>query len=280
MEAALDAAAAWSLVAEAWDTGVEYVDEHSAAATAALIQRVAIAPGDRVLELAAGPGSLAGTWSDLVGPSGAVVVSDVAPGMVDAAARRSASLANVEVALLDASAIDRPDASFDVVVCRMGLMFTPRPATAFSEIHRVLAGGGRLGALTWGAIEHNPWMACVGMAAMANGVVAGGPPVGPGGVFSLADPGALEALAEEAGFEDVAVEAIDIAFRSPDIRTHVEQVSSLAGPLGVALREAPAAQREAVHRTAAELAGSHVTDDGVVLPGRALLLSGRRGEIA
>lgn len=272
----MDTAAAWTLVADAWDESVDYVDEHSAAATAELVQRVAICPGDRVLELAAGPGSLAATWARLVGPAGAVVVSDLAPGMVGVAARRNASLGNVEIALLDASAIDRADGSFDVVVCRMGLMFTPEPATALAEMHRVLAPEGRLGALTWGGIEHNPWMTCVGMAAMANGVVAGGPPVGPGGVFSLGDPGHVTALAEGAGFSGVAVEEIAVTFRSSDVRTHVERVGALAGPLGVALRGAPPDQREAVLRTAAELAAPHLTDDGLVMPGRALLLSGRR----
>lgn len=70
----------------------------------------------------------------------------------------------------------------------MGLMFTPQPAVALAEIRRVLRVGGRFAALTWAGIEHNPWMTCVGMAAMMNGVVAGGPPVGPGGIFSLGDP--------------------------------------------------------------------------------------------
>ena len=272
----LDAATAWSLVADAWDTNIDTVEEHTAAATAALIDRVGIARGDRVLELAAGPASLAATWSALVGPSGAAVVSDIAPGMVEVATRRTASLPNVEVALLDASAIDRADESFDVVVCRMGLMFTPDPSVALSEIHRVLAEGGRLGVMTWGAIEHNPWMTCVGMAAMASGVVAGGPPVGPGGVFSLSDPGGLEVLATNAGFADVKVEEIDVTFRSPDVRTHVERVGSLAGPLASALREATAEQREHVLRVAGDLVAPYATDDGLVVPGRAVLLSGRR----
>ena len=92
--------------------------------------------GDRVLELAAGPGTLGATWSELAGPTGTVVLSDIAPGMVEVARRRNAHLSNVEVAVLDASAIGRPDGSFDVVVSRMGLMFTPDPAVAFGEIER------------------------------------------------------------------------------------------------------------------------------------------------
>src|SRR5206468_8576152 len=115
-------------VADAWDRNTEYIDSHSIAATEALVEAVGVRPGDRLLELAAGPGTLGGQWSELVGPTGHVVISDIAPGMVDAARRRNAGLVNVEAEILDASCIDYPDASFDIVVCRMGLMFTPDPA--------------------------------------------------------------------------------------------------------------------------------------------------------
>ena len=265
----------WSAVAPAWDGSVDYIDGHSVSATEALVDGVAVRAGDRLLELAAGPGSLGAKWSQLTGPTGRVVVSDIAPGMVDAARRRNAHLANVEVALLDASSIDRPACSFDVVACRMGLMFTTDPSVAFAEIHRVLDTGGRLGALTWAGMEHNPWMTCVGMAAMTNGLVAGGPPVGPGGIFSLGDPTELEVLAKGAGFVDVVVEEVPVTFRSDSVDAHVERVSSLAGPLASALQDATPDQRAAVRRVATDLAAPYLTVDGVAIPGRALLVTGR-----
>jgi ubiquinone/menaquinone biosynthesis C-methylase UbiE len=276
MTNSMDPAQAWSAVAEAWDANTDYIDEHSAQSTAALLERLAVRPGERVLELAAGPGTLGATWSTLVGSTGAVVLSDVAPGMVEVARRRNAELGNVKTAVIDAAAIDEPEGSFDVVACRMGLMFTPDPSIALAEIYRVIRPGGRLGALTWAAIEHNPWMTCVGMAAMANGLVSGGPPVGPGGIFSLGDPAELERLAKSAGFVDVAVEEFAVTFRADTIDTHVERVSALAGPLAAALQAAPPDQLAAFRRTAADLAAPHVTDNGLAFPGRALLLSGRR----
>jgi SAM-dependent methyltransferase len=271
----LNPADAWSAVAVAWDGRSDDVESSTVAATEALVEALAVRPGDRVLELAAGPGALGSTWSELAGPSGKVVLSDLAPGMVDAARRRNARLANVEVALLDASRIERADASFDVVACRMGLMFTPDPATAFAEIRRVLVPGGRFAALTWGTLERNPWMTCVGMAAMMNGLVSGGPPVGPGGIFSLGDPAGLAALTEGAGFVEVAVTEIATTFTAATIDDHVERVGSLAGPLAVAFAAATDEQLAGVRRTAAQLAGDHVTADGVSLPGLALLVTGR-----
>lgn len=270
----IEAARDWSAVADAWDAHIGDVDVHSAPATDVLVERVGIRDGDRVLELAGGPGSLGGLWSRLAGPTGTVVLSDIAPGMVEVARRRNAALGNVEVEVLDASAIDRPDESFDVVVCRMGLMFTPDPPVALAEIHRVLAAGGRVGALTWAGPEHNPWMTCVGMAAMFNGLASGGPPVGPGGIFSLSEPDSLRTITERAGFVDVAVEEIPVTFHADDIDAHVARVSALAGPLAGLIRAASPDQQAAVLRTAADLVAQYRTPEGLDIPGRALLVSG------
>jgi SAM-dependent methyltransferase len=265
----------WSDVASAWDANAAYIEGHAAGATEALVEELKVRAGDRVLELAAGPGVLGPTWAELTGPMGKVVLSDIAPGMVDVARRRNAHLSNTEVVILDLAAINRPSGSFDVVACRMGLMFVPEPDVALGEIHRVLAVGGRFGALTWAVPEHNPWMTCVGMAAVVNGLVSGAPPTGPGGIFSLGDPVELATVAKEAGFVDVLVADIPMMFRVESIDEHVTRVSSLAGPLAAAFAHADHERLAAVRRTAEQLAVDYITDDGFTLPGRALLLSGR-----
>jgi hypothetical protein len=119
-------------------------------------------------------------------------------------------------------------------------------------------------------------MTCVGMAAMATGLASGGPPVGPGGIFSLGDPAELETLAKGAGFLDVAVEEFAITFRAGSIDEHVARVSSLAGPLATLLQAASPDQLAAFRRTAADLAAPYVTDNGLAIPGQALLVSARR----
>ena len=269
-------AESWDAVAAAWDEHVDYVDEHSAASTATMIERLAIQPGDRVLELAAGPGTLGSHLSDLVGAGGAVVLSDLAPGMVDVARRRNADRPNLTCEVIDASAIAREDDSFDVVLSRMGLMFAPAPDVALREIGRVLAPGGRVGFMTWGELQHNPWMTCVGMGAMLAGIVTDGPPTGPGGIFSLGDAGRVSSLLTEARFRDVVVETADVVFRAPDIDTHLQRVGSLAGPLAAALQGASPDQRATLRARVAELAAAHETADGYELPGRVLLASAKR----
>jgi ubiquinone/menaquinone biosynthesis C-methylase UbiE len=266
----------WDGVAGAWDTHVDYIEGHSTGATDALLAKVGVHPGDRVLELAAGPGTLAPVWSRLAAPEGSVVVSDVSPAMVEAARRRAEGLPNVEVAVLDLSAIERPDASFDVVACRMGLMFALDPGAALAEFGRVLRPGGRIGVLTWGTMKNNPWMTCVGMSAAMNGVIAGSTPLAPGGIFSLSHASALEVLAKEAGFVDVETEEIDTTFHAESVEAHVARVSSLAGPLAAAFAAASEEELAAVLRTSADLAAPWTSDDGsVALPGRAILLTAR-----
>jgi SAM-dependent methyltransferase len=272
----LDHADAWSAVAPAWDAEVSQRDLPTNDAFARLVESLAVQPGERVLELAAGPGGLGATWARLVGPSGSVLLSDFAPAMVEAARRRNAAYDNVDTAVIDASAIDAPDASFDSVACCMGLMFTPDPSAAFGEIHRVLRPGGRFASLTWGGLADNPWMTIVGMAAMTAGLVTGGPPTGPGGIFSLSDPDHLAALASGAGFGDVAVTALEIPFVAESAEAHLQHVTALAGPLALALQAAPADLYTAFERTALDLAAPYVTATGFAVRGLALLTTGRR----
>ena len=273
-----DPSETWSAVAAAWDANVDDVDDHSTGSIGALLERLDVQPGERVLELAAGPGSLGARWSNLVGPDGSVLMSDIAPGMVDVAQRRTAGLSNVETAVLDMSAIGQSDGVYDVVACRMGLMFAPDPSVALREILRVLRPDGRVGVLVWGALENNPWLTCVGMAALMQGLVTTGPPVGPGEIFSLGVPGTLETLAVEAGFVDVRTDSLDVVFLADSIEHHVDRVSSLAGPLTALLQAAGPDQRAAIRHTAAEIAAPYLTDAGVAIPGQALLVTGRRGK--
>jgi hypothetical protein len=68
-----------------------------------------------------------------------------------------------------------------------------------------------------------------------------------------------------------------VTFESESIDAHVTRVSSLAGPLAAAFAAADATQLDAVRRTAAQLAADHTAANGEVgLPGRALLVTGRR----
>jgi SAM-dependent methyltransferase len=171
---------------------------------------------------------------------------------------------------LDAADTGLEDASFDAVAFVMGLMFVPEPERALSEIRRVLRPGGRAGIAVWGGPDKNPWLSCCGMAAMVHGVVAGGPPTEPGGLFSLADPARFTDVLTSGGFPAAEVQQLPISMTWTDPDAWFGQVSQLSGPLAVALAAAPD-KLEDVRATAKDLVARFMTDQGLVVPGLALL---------
>ena len=68
----------WASVAPNWAQHADYLDERGGAITAAMLDRVALQPGERVLELACGPGGAGLVAAERVGETGEVVLSDVA----------------------------------------------------------------------------------------------------------------------------------------------------------------------------------------------------------
>lgn len=264
----------WSDVAAAWDAHRHDVDHTKVPIKVALLEATRLEVGDRVLELGCGTGEDARRLAERVGPTGSVLATDAAAGMVELARRTLADLPQAAVACLDQLDTGLSESSVDVVVSCMSLMFSPEPALALQEARRVLRPGGRFAAAVWAAPEHNPWITTVGMSAMLHGLVHGGPPVGPGEVFSLGDPHLLQRLCDDAGFTDVVVQAVDNPFAAPSADAHIDRVSALTPVLADALARADEATLAAVRRTATEAMERFRGDDGLILPGRGLVVSG------
>jgi ubiquinone/menaquinone biosynthesis C-methylase UbiE len=108
-----------------------------------VVRAACIAPGMRVLDIAAGTGLSAEAALAAVGPTGHITAADVSPAMAEKARERLGKAHNASVLVEDAQALSFPDETFDAVVCNLGLMFFPQPARGLSEFHRVLRQGGR-----------------------------------------------------------------------------------------------------------------------------------------
>lgn len=111
--------------AEAWRRDAASRAGLLGAVTEAMLDLADLRPGYRVLDLAAGTGDQAPVAARRVGPTGAVLATDIAASMLAAAAEaaREARLANVTTRVMDAQ--DLAPASFDAVISRFGLMFLP-----------------------------------------------------------------------------------------------------------------------------------------------------------
>jgi SAM-dependent methyltransferase len=267
----------WNAFADAWEAEADYVDRYMADATAVMLDAAEVREGQAVLDLAAGPGGAGIAAAGRVGTSGRVVLSDGAPAMVEAAARRVASLPQVSTLVCDQSAIDAADASFDAVICRHGLMFAEAPTDVVREIVRVLRPTGHYATMTWDARSANPWLGLI-FDAVGEQFGVPFPPPGVAGPFALGDAQQLADMLADGGLGNVRVQRVSTPTRAASLDEWWERVPRLAGPLGAALAAMDDDTRDAIRRRAMDSAGgvTRSATDGIELDGSVLIGAGQR----
>jgi ubiquinone/menaquinone biosynthesis C-methylase UbiE len=201
----------------------------------ALIEAADIRSGDAVLDLAAGTGDPSVTIASHLYGTGSVTAFDMTFDMLAVGRQRAENLAlrNVRMVVGDMAALPFPDAAFDAVTCRMGLMFPSDRPACVREARRVLKAGRRAAWLVWATVEENPTFLIVNAALrryfnediplrMAR--------------HALGGAGAVAALLSEAGFREVderrvayerVVPAGDDYFRRALARTMPHRTGSL-----------------------------------------------------
>jgi SAM-dependent methyltransferase len=210
----MDAEAFKSFESERWGAKAGTYDLLTGRVTAQfvepLLDAVAAEDGIRVLDLATGPGHLAGAAATR-GASATGI--DIAEGMLERAAR-----SHPEARFLRADAEELPfaDASFDAVVGAFLLNHLTRPEAAMGEVARVLAPGGRAAFTVWERPPRSRLITLLGEATRAAGVEpAGEVPEGPDS-FRFAGEDELDALLRGAGLAHVRVETIDVFHEGDD----------------------------------------------------------------
>jgi SAM-dependent methyltransferase len=267
----------WAAVAGGWAEYADYVDRRSAQITQLMLESSALRPGERVLELACGAGGAGLAAAELVAPRGAVVLSDIAAEMTAIASARADArrLNNVSTRVLDLEEIDEADGSYDVVLCREGLMLVPEPVRAAREITRILRPGGRLAVAVWGPRERNPWLGVMFDAVSAQ-LGCPVPPEGIPGPFSLEDADTLAALLSDANLSDVVVSELPVPLRARSFEDWWTARCALAGPLTKILASLPDGAARSIRARAHDATRQYETPAGLEFPGVALLASARR----
>jgi ubiquinone/menaquinone biosynthesis C-methylase UbiE len=127
-----------------------------------LVSLARLRAGERALDVACGTGIVARIAAQTIGDGNNIVGLDLSGPMLSAA-RAAAADENKSIEWREGSAVELPlaDATFDVVFCQQGLQFFPDRAKALSEMHRVLALGGRLVLSVWRGIEKSPGFAAL-----------------------------------------------------------------------------------------------------------------------
>jgi len=256
----------WDSVAPGWEKEQAFINKAERPVTDRMFEALGVQPGDRILELCAGPGRIGLTLA-AQHPEAHVVISDFAPRMVAAAfaAATEQGLGNAEVRTIDAQEIDLPDASVDGVLCRYGLMLLPHIPEAFSEIRRVLRPDRALTYTTWAPPETNPWMTIVGATLVQQGHFQ--PPDGGEG-FPLRDEESNTTVARAAGFDHVAWEPVDHTLSFPTFQRYWELTMEVAGPLVQVIKGLSDDQRDAVRAQVEDYVAPFRTDDGLSFPSR------------
>ena len=266
----------WARAAPGWTKRRTEVQRFAEPVSRWMLDSAQLAPGQRVLELAAGAGETGLLAAQRIAPGGTLVASDMAEEMLSGIESRAAELGldNVETRRVELEWIDAPAAEFDAVLCRWGLMFAVDVEAALREIRRVLKPGGRLAAATWSGPEDNQWGTAIQRTLLEQGHVEAPPdPDGPG-PFRLRDPAALIELARSAGLAEVVIEPIDIAMTYESVDALLEVQSDLSVLLTEALGRVDERSRAALRDGVAEKLAQFTADDGSVrIPGRALGLA-------
>ncbi len=204
----------------AWQTGVwdkmsnlylEEVDQRFVPVIEGVIDRAAIRPGESVLDLGTGTGSVALRVASKVGEDGRVIGNDISQEMLGLAAHKAKELdiANVIFQEGRAESIPAEDSSFDVVLASLSLMYVIDRGAAAREIARVLRPGGRLIAAVWAA----PDECDIVLFQQTAGSFAPPPPVPGVGPGAMADPSDfLEQLSQSGVEAQVETERLGFEF--------------------------------------------------------------------
>jgi len=228
-----------------------------------LLDQLALEPGQKVLDVACGPGTVARAAARRVGPSGRVTGADFSPAMLAIGRGKPPVDGGAPIEYLEGPAdkLDVADDDVDVVTCQHGLQFFPDRPAALAEMRRVLRPSGRVGIAVWRSVAE-----CPPFDALADGIaeVLGEPLAATyrSGPWGFADPDELAALLDAAGFTEIAVTRHELPLEFDGGAAQLVDTLPVA-----AIAQDVAALDEAGHRRlvdAVARAAAPITSDGVV----------------
>ena len=162
---------------------------------------------------------------------------------------------------MDAETLELPEQSFDIILCRFGLMYLPNPQVALERIHKLLVPGGRFIAAVWGSPQKVPFARWPMEVAMRVLQVPAPLPQMPG-PFSLADSRQLELLLARAGFTAVHTEPMMLTIEWDSVDDYIRFQQAILTGFNTMLAKFPVEQRAEVWRVIAEAAGHSTTPEG------------------
>ena len=263
----LHAAAGQEVSADAYD---RYLGRWSRLFVPSLLAAAEVRAGGRVLDVATGTGEAAAMAVPAVGHTGMVVGTDISIAMLETArARLSGSFRAVTT---DGQLLAFRDASFDAVVCQLGLMFFPDPARGLAEFRRVLRKGGCAAVCIISSADKAPmWGPLADAMSRYLPVQREAFHLG----FALADSKRLERMFVGAGFRDVQVKPETRHRTIASFDDYWAAVEAGTGQMPLVYVTLPDSQRQAVREEVRMKLLSYISNGRLEMSVEMLIGSGR-----
>jgi SAM-dependent methyltransferase len=268
----------WEDAASAWHRWGSTLEAWLGGATERMLEAAGVTTGSRVLDVAAGAGGQTLAAARRAGPTGSVVATDISPTILTYAAKSAAEagLTNIQTVEVDGEALEvLPAASFDAVICRLGLIYFPDQQRALAGMRRALRDGGRIAAIVYSTPERNQFFS-IPVSIIRDRALLPPPEPGQPGPFSLGGRGILQSALTKAGFTDVTVDAIPAPLRLPSAAECVRFEQESFGALHQMLAGVAASERPGVWDQIQAALTRFETRDGFVGPCELLVGSGTK----
>ena len=234
-----------------------------------LLDAAHVARGDRLLDVACGPGLAAAAAIR----RGAVATGiDFSSAMVEVA-HRLCPVAAFHVA--DAMALPFSDGQFDVVVSNFGLNHTPDPDRALAEMVRVLRPGGRMAFSVWDDAARSEGQRLLQTAIEERGTTDVALPSAPS-AHRLAEEGEVRRTLERIGLSGIRVTACPVLWNAPSADAVFDVFLHGTVRLGGLLRAQPPELLAGVREIFGRLVEPHRVAGGITLPMQAVISSATR----
>lgn len=269
--------AQWNKDGAAWRRWNPTLDAWYGELTRQMLDLVQIAPGQRILDVAAGAGEPAVSAAVRVGPTGYVLATDISEGIMEQARQvaDALGLSQMETRVMDGEQLALPADDFDAVLCRLGLMYMPRPVIALCEWRRVLKTGGRVAVVVFSTADRNDWGA-VPASIIRRRAGLPSPVVGQPGPFSLGAPGVLAGMFRQAGFANPEVHTLPVPHRMGSAEEFVRVAREAFGGLNAMMAALPEPERESIWNEVAVSMGRFESPNGFEVAGECLLVAARK----
>jgi SAM-dependent methyltransferase len=235
-----------------------------------LLNAAQVREGTRLLDVASGPGTLAGRAAD----RGAVVVgTDIAPSMV-VLARTLRPTLNFQ----EASAEDLPFAtsSFDSVISSFGIGHFSKPDRVLAEFVRVLAPKGRAALSWWDGFGQNRINGIFFDAINELGVkTAGALPAGPS-VDQFSNPDKFAAILRAAGFEVIGIDYVSFSHTIRNVDKLWDLALGSFARISTVIRAQNVDAQQRIRKAVEQKAQLYASPNGLEIPIAFRVVSGMR----